>query len=217
MKTSELLSELSDCLKAARVTAEVRKVSAQFFSRVKGQDLDTVLAVCEELLEQRKGHFMVIAFDWAFRMRKQYTRDTWPVFEHWLKEYVRGWGDCDDFCTHAFGELLAQYNDLFARVIPWTEHPDFWVRRASAVILIYPIRKRRAQGLDPFLIADRLMHDEHYLVLKGYGWLLKEYSRYDEDAVAAYLARHRPHMPRIAFRYALEKMPGERRKMLMNL
>ncbi|HPZ91386.1 MAG TPA: DNA alkylation repair protein [Bacillota bacterium] len=214
---TELLNELSECLKATRVTAEVRKVSAQFFHRVKDEDLDTVLAVCEELLAQRKRQFRVVAFDWAFRMRKHYTRDTWPVFERWLKEYVRGWGDCDDFCTHAFGELLAQYNDLFARVIPWTEHPDFWVRRAAAVILIYPVRKQRALGLDPFLIADRLMHDEHYLVLKGYGWLLKEVSRYEEDAVAAYLARHRPHMPRIAFRYALEKMPGERRKMLMNL
>lgn len=217
MVNTELLNELSECLKATRVTAEVRKVSAQFFHRVKDEDLDTVLAVCEELLAQRKRQFRVVAFDWAFRMRKHYTRDTWPVFERWLKEYVRGWGDCDDFCTHAFGELLAQYNDLFARVIPWTEHPDFWVRRAAAVILIYPVRKQRALGLDPFLIADRLMHDEHYLVLKGYGWLLKEVSRYEEDAVAAYLARHRPHMPRIAFRYALEKMPGERRKMLMNL
>lgn len=217
MVNTELLNELSECLKATRVTAEVRKVSAQFFHRVKDEDLDTVLAVCEELLAQRKRQFRVVAFDWAFRMRKHYTRDTWPVFERWLKEYVRDWDGCDDLCTHAFGELLAQYNDLFARVIPWTEHPDFWVRRAAAVILIYPVRKQRALGLDPFLIADRLMHDEHYLVLKGYGWLLKEVSRYEEDAVAAYLARHRPHMPRIAFRYALEKMPGERRKMLMNL
>ena len=25
-------------------------------------------------------------------------------------------------------------------------------------------------GIDPFIISDRLMNDEHELVLKGYGW-----------------------------------------------
>ncbi len=216
IKTTELINQISDCLKSARVTPEVRKVSARFFPRVKNEGLDTVLSVCEDMLRQRQRGSWVVAFDWAFRVKKHYTRDTWSIFEHWLKEYVRGWGDCDDFCTHAFGELLAQYNDLLEKVIPWTEHPDFWVRRAAAVILIYPIRKKRAVILDPFLIADKLMHDEHYLVLKGYGWLLKVVSQYDEDAVVAYLMKHKHHMPRIAFRYALEKIPRERRGILMS-
>lgn len=216
MKTTELLNELSDCTKTARKTPEIRIISAQFFPQVKNEGIDTVLSVCEDILKQRKSQSWVVAFDWAFRMRKHYSRDTWSVFEHWLKEYVSDWSDCDDFCTHAFGELLAQNNDLFERVIPWTEHPDFWVRRAAAVILIYPIRKKRAIYLDPFSIADRLMHDEHQLVLKGYGWMLKVASQYNEDAVIAYLMKHKYHMPRIAFRYATEKLPRERRKLLMN-
>jgi 3-methyladenine DNA glycosylase AlkD len=65
------------------------------------------------------------------------------------------------------------------------------------------------------LIADRLMQDEHYLVLKGYGWLLKEFSRRNEDAVFNYLIKNRERMPRLAFRYALEKMPRERKQILM--
>ena len=71
-------------------------------------------------------------------------------------------------------------------------------------------------NLDPFLIADKLMHDEHYLVLKGYGWLLKVFSQYNEDAVFDYLMKHKQQMPRIAFRYALEKMPNEPREILMS-
>lgn len=191
-------------------------MSAQFFPQVKNEGIDTVLSVCEDMLKQRKWQSRLIAFDWVFRLRRQYTKDTWSVFEHWLKEYVRDWGGCDDFCTHAFGELLAQYNDLFERVIHWTEHPDFWVRRAAAVILVYPINKKRADDLDPFIIADRLMHDEHHLVLKGYGWMLKVASQYNEDAVFAYLKKHKHHMPRLAFRYAIEKMPRERRDLLMS-
>ncbi|MCM1568670.1 MAG: hypothetical protein NC081_04400 [Roseburia sp.] len=41
-------------------------------------------------------------------MKKQYSESTYDIFYRWLKNYVKGWGDCDDFCTHAFGELLRQ-------------------------------------------------------------------------------------------------------------
>ena len=215
MDVKKLLREIETALNGTRATPEVRKVAAQFFKPLKGENLQSILSICEELLEKKTWQEKVIAFDWAFRMRKHYSRDTWQVFERWLLEYVKDWCDCDDFCTHAFGELLARYNEFFDKVIAWTEHPDFWVRRAAAVVHIYPIRTERAAGLDPFLIADRLMQDEHYLVLKGYGWLLKEFSRRNEDAVFNYLIKNRERMPRLAFRYALEKMPRERKQILM--
>ncbi|MCI8385730.1 MAG: DNA alkylation repair protein [Acutalibacter sp.] len=47
-----------------------------------------------------------------------------------------GWGGCDGFCAHAFGELLRQRKALFPQVCQWTQDGDFWVRRAPAVILI---------------------------------------------------------------------------------
>ena len=53
-----------------------------------------------------------------------------------------GWGDCDDFCTHAFGELIRQDKRLFEQVLSWTQSSDFWVRRASAVVLIPAISKK---------------------------------------------------------------------------
>jgi len=59
----------------------------------------------------------VIAFDFAYRMRRQYDNNTFAVFESWLEKYVRGWGDCDDFCTHAFGELICQNTKLVSRIV----------------------------------------------------------------------------------------------------
>ncbi len=125
----------------------------------------------------------VIAFDWAFRMKENYNADTYQIFYGWLKKYVRGWGDCDDFCTHAFGELLRQDKSLFEKVREWTNDTDFWVRRASAVILIPAILHNDYEGLKPLEIADRLISDEHDLVQKGYGWMLKSLSQTDRSAV----------------------------------
>lgn len=191
-------------------------MSASAFRHLQDRRLAAVLDLCEVLLEARRWELSVVAYDWAYRVRRSYTEETFDRFDGWLKRYVRGWGDCDDFCTHAFGELLGQQPHHYGRVLDWTTHPDFWVRRAAAVILILPIRTGRLGSMDPFAIADRLMHDPHHLVLKGYGWLLKVLSQSRPDQVFAYLQAHRERMPRVAFRYALEKLDADRRGALMN-
>ena len=199
------------------VTGDIRRLSARLFRQIPDKNTENVFALCEELLEQRRWALGVIAFDFAYRVKKQYQESTYDVFFHWLKEYVRGWGDCDDFCTHAFGELLRQKKSLFSKVVTWTEDSDFWVRRASAVILIPSILKKDYDGIEPLIISDRLMNDEHELVLKGYGWMLKALSQADSRCVEEYLTANHAAMPRTAYRYALEKLDRGTRDRLMKL
>lgn len=150
-------------------------------------------------------------------MKKHYNAETYFLFYGWLKKYVRGWGDCDDFCTHAFGELLRQDKLLFVNVLEWTQDKDFWVRRASAVVLIPAILHQDYDGMDPLMISDRLLKDEHDLVLKGYGWMLKSLSQVDPSVVEEYLIKNHMVMPRVAYRYALGKFDQETRKRLLAL
>ena len=198
-------------------TGDIRKLSSKLFRKVSDKNIDNVFRLCEEFLEQRTWEMGVIAFDWAYKMQKNYTKNVYSVFYDWLKKYVRGWGDCDDFCTHAFGELLRQNKSLFSNVVEWTEDNDFWVRRASAVILIPAILHDDFDEINPLLISDRLMNDNHDLVLKGYGWMLKALSQINQLMVEEYLVKNHAKMPRVAYRYALEKFDKETRKKLMTL
>lgn len=198
-------------------TGAVRSVSSALYKEIDNKSIDQVFSYCEQLLEERSWALGIIAYDWAHRVRGQYNDSTFDVFDRWLKIYVTDWSDCDDFCTHALGELISQRNDLFGSVIKWTEHPDFWVRRGAAVALIYPIKKNKYDGIDPFMVSDALLNDEHYLVLKGYGWMLKVLSQNEPDKVLQYLSNNKEVMPRIAFRYALEKMSKETKADLMSI
>lgn len=149
------------------VTGDIRRLSAKLYRQVGVKEIGQVLALCGEFLSRRDWALGLIAFDWAYRVKAQYTEGTYPVFYRWLKEYVRGWGDCDDFCTHAFGELLRQHKGLFPQVLAWTEDEDFWVRRAAAVVLIPSVMRDDYAGLEPLAVADRLLADPHDLVRKG--------------------------------------------------
>lgn len=196
-------------------TGKVRSISSALYKKIEDKSIDKVLVLCEMLLNERKWAFGIIAYDWAYRVREQYKDETFFVFENWLKKYVTGWSDCDDFCTHALGELISQNNELFDYVVKWTEHPDFWVRRAAAVSLVYPIRKNKYKGINPFIISDALLNDDHYLVLKGYGWMLKVLSQSEPNSVYDYLMKNKDVMPRISYRYALEKFDKETKTRLM--
>ncbi len=196
-------------------TGNIRAISSALYKELEDKSIAPVLVLCEQLLSEREWALGIIAYDWAYRVRNYYDANTFSVFEGWLTRYVSDWDDCDDFCTHAFGYLLSQNNDLFKSVIKWTEHPNFSVRRAAAVILIYPIKHQKYHGFNPFLISDLLMNDSHYLVLKGYGWMLKVLSQADAKAVYEYLSRRKPVMPKIAFRYATEKFSSEQKSQLM--
>lgn len=196
------------------LTGLIRRAGAKVFRKLENKDINVVLEYCEALLEERNWELGVVAYDWAYRVRKQYTEETFYIFERWLKEYVTGWGDCDDFCTHAFGELLIQYPVLFEKVEQWTKCSEFWVRRGAAVVLILPIRKQK-YDFNPFVISDSLMLDSCDLVQKGYGWMLKIYSTVEKDKVIEYLNLNKSKMPRTAFRYALEKLDKEERNLLM--
>jgi len=196
-------------------TGDIRKISAKLFQNVKGRPAEYVFSVCSELLEQRNWPMGVIAYDFAYRIRKQYDEKTFRIFEGWLEKYVRGWGDCDDFCTHAFGELICQNTKLAENIGTWTKRDEFWMRRAAAVVLIPSVWHDKYNETNPLRISDILMTDEHHLVLKGYGWMLKVLSVKEPELVFDYLLKKKSEMPRVAYRYALEKMDADKKRALM--
>jgi len=109
-------------------------------------------------------------------------------------------------CTHAFGAFIFQFPKFISNVKEWTQSPNRWIRRASAVVTIYSVRRQKHLK-EIFEIADILLTDPDVMVQKGYGWMLKETSNHYPKEVFDYVIRHRREMPRTSLRYAIEKLP----------
>ncbi|UJF20376.1 DNA alkylation repair protein (plasmid) [Vibrio sp. SS-MA-C1-2] len=198
-------------------TSEIRKVSSKTFRLVKGQAISDIFDLCDILLNKKERVFTLIAFDWAFKVRAQYDNDTFVRFEYWLFSYINDWWDCDDFCTHAFGYLLSQKTDLIEKIIPWASSKNFAVRRAIPVILILSSKRGLLDNTLALKIVDLIKDDPHYLVQKGYGWLLKTISEKEPEIVKNYLTVNVKLIPRVAFRYAVGKLNNHDRQKLMAL
>jgi len=192
----------------------VRKLSSEFFQKVKKQSKQEILQLCDDLLESDCSEERTIAFDWAFRLRKTYEESDFWLLETWLMKYVHGWGACDDLCTHALGAFIYQFPEFIQKTREWTRSKNRWVRRASAVSLIYSARRKK--HLKAVLeTADALLTDQDVMVQKGYGWMLKEASNNYPKEFFIYVMKNKKEMPRTALRYAIEKLSPELRREAM--
>ncbi|MBU8932975.1 MAG: DNA alkylation repair protein [candidate division Zixibacteria bacterium] len=195
-------------------TPILRKISNRCFKDVKPLTVSDVLKLCDGILATRDRYMRFFAFDWALKVKNGYVVKDINLFEVWLKKYVDNWGSCDHLCTGAIGCHVLQFPDDVRRTMKWTRSKNRWLRRASAVSLIVPVRQRELLN-EVFATADILLMDDDDLVQKGYGWMLKEATHEFPDEVFAYVMKHKDRMPRTALRYAIEKLPADIRKKAM--
>jgi len=187
---------------------EATKIGKKFYKEIEDWSKKEIFEVCEELWQSRYLEEAVIACIFSDSLQNKYETSDFNVFEHWVKEYVNNWADCDTLCNHTVGTFVMMYPEYVNELKKWAQSSERWVKRASAVTLIIPARK----GLfleDIFEIADILLLDKDDMVQKGYGWMLKAASQAYQKEVFDYVISKKTIMPRTALRYAIEKMPKE--------
>lgn len=187
-------------------TPLIRRVASENFKQIKNLEKKQIFSLCEKLSKINGSGCRDIAFDWAFRIRNQYQKEDFKIFENWLKNYVTTWGSCDDLCTHALGKFIYQFPEFLPQVKKWAKSSNKWFRRASAVVLIYSLRKGKILK-ESFDVAKILLRDNEDLAQKGYGWMLKEASNLHQKEVFDFVIKNKKLMTRTALRYAIEKLP----------
>jgi 3-methyladenine DNA glycosylase AlkD len=195
-------------------SAVVSKISDDFFKLIEDTDKSNIFHLCDELWKSGIMEESFVACNWSYKVKKQYERTDFKVFEKWVNNYVSNWASCDTLCNHTVGTIVEMYPDLISQLKKWALSENRWVKRGSSVSLIVPARKGQFLK-DIFEIADILHSDKDDMVQKGYGWMLKAASQAHQKEVFDYVISKKTTMPRTALRYAIEKMPAELKVLAM--
>jgi 3-methyladenine DNA glycosylase AlkD len=85
-----------------------------------------------------------------------------------------------------------------------------WVRRIAVLSTAYCIRN---DSFAPTLrLARKLLADDHDLIHKAVGWMLREVGKRNVATLTRFLDAHHRAMPRTMLRYAIERLPPAHRR-----
>ena len=149
------------------------------------------------------------------RFRRSFEPRLLERWKRWLATNLStNWATTDLICGTLIGPLLVEYPALIPRLTAWAGHRNMWVRRASAVALIPPLRRGLAHD-EIYTVAQRLHGDAEDLIQKAVGWMLREAGKLDPARLERYLRAHGGSVPRTTVRYAIERFPIARRRELL--
>ncbi|MFC9975774.1 DNA alkylation repair protein [Spirillospora sp. NPDC127200] len=110
------------------------------------------------------------------------------------------------------GHLIDKPRDVLYSL---ARSPHWWERRVAMFSTLWFIR--RGQVEDTFALAEVLVDDDHDLMHKVVGGMLREAGKVDPGRLAGFLDRHAATMPRVMLRAAVERLGPEQREHYMAL
>ncbi|MFA6194265.1 MAG: DNA alkylation repair protein [Patescibacteria group bacterium] len=127
---------------------------------------------------------------------------------------VNNWDLVDLSVYKILGDFLLAEKNALQVLKRLAGSRNLWERRMAMVATYAFIKKGQAEKT--ILIAERLIKDEHDLMHKAVGWMLREMGkRIDKKILTDFLDKHYRRLPRTALRYAIERLsPRERDRYL---
>lgn len=177
---------------------------------------DLTLAQIEELLNSKIHEERLVALFVLvnlFERVDEKVRD--KIYRFYLAHTrnINNWDLVDTSAYKILGAYLWQNKNERRVLEKLARSENLWEKRIAIISTLYFIKQGYFEWT--LKIAKILMKDEHDLIHKAVGWMLREVGKKDKNTLVEFLEKHKNSLPRTALRYAIERLPFlERKKML---
>lgn len=172
---------------------------------------DLSLAEIKELLNSKIHEKRLVALLILIKKYKLADENSKKrLVDFYLKntKHINNWDLVDLSCHYILGDyLLYKPRQVLYKL---AKSKNLWERRI-AIISTFVFIRNNEYG-DTLKISEILLNDEHDLIHKAVGWMLREVGKMDKAVLEKFLQKHYKNMPRTMLRYAIEKFSQEERK-----
>jgi 3-methyladenine DNA glycosylase AlkD len=173
----------------------------------RGAPLDALRTLLRSRVHEERSLALMLLVE-AFRAADDGGRRT--IYEFYLSHtgFINNWDLVDSSAAQIVGGWLHGRSRAPLRTL--AASASVWERRIAIIATANFIK--RGEFDETFAIADMLLTDEHDLIHKATGWMLREVGNRDPAAERRFLKDRYRRMPRTMLRYAIEKFPEAERK-----
>ncbi|WP_413290203.1 DNA alkylation repair protein [Bdellovibrio sp. HCB337] len=159
--------------------------------------------------EERAIALMILVLQFNKAWKKKDEKTQGQLFKFYMKNLkgVNNWDLVDASAPYLSGPYLFERDRKILYKLALSK--DLWEKRVAMLSCYYFIRQKDFK--DALKIAEILLFDEHDLMHKAVGWMLREIGNRDLAVEKKFLDTYSMKMPRTALRYAIEKFPEKER------
>jgi 3-methyladenine DNA glycosylase AlkD len=170
--------------------------------------IDLPLTDIETLLYNPYHEYRLIGF---FILVYKYQRDkTKNIIDFYLKHKNRAnnWDLIDCIADKLLGKYLLDKDKKI--LYDLAKSDNLWDRRIAIISTFEFIRNHHFETT--LEISKILLKDQHDLIHKAVGWMLREVGKRNQDIEENFLDKFHQYMPRTMLRYSIEKFSPEKRE-----
>jgi len=176
-----------------------------------GKYADLSLADTQKLLKSKiHEHRLVALLILVKKFKKGGEKLRAEIFKAYLKNtrYINNWDLVDLSAPNIVGRhLLDKSRQILYKLV---RSKSLWGRRIAVLATFSFIRENDFR--DSLRLSEILLKDEHDLIHKATGWMLREIGKRDQAVLERFLRKYYQVMPRTMLRYAIEKFDEKKRK-----
>jgi 3-methyladenine DNA glycosylase AlkD len=188
-----------------------RKIAGDFYLKL-SLDQITKLLQSEWHEERQIALFMLV-----LQFNKSSTDRQKEIYDIFLDntKYINNWDLVDCNAPRIVGQYIFDHPSLQPTLDKLAKSDLLWDRRIAVISTLYFIVKGDPEPT--MRIVEKLLTDQHDLIQKANGWMLREVGkRVDEKLLIDFLRSNYDNIPRTTLRYAIEKFsPATRTKYLL--
>ena len=181
---------------------DIRRIAKKFSQEISLQELTKLIQ--SPIHEVRLCALIILVV--------KYNKDEpEKIYHYYLKHLnsINNWDLVDTSAPHIVGDYLYNNPEKSNILLEFSHSENLWIRRISIVSTFTFIKNNEfSKTLE---IGKLLLHDEHDLIHKAVGWMLREVYKKDEHLIKRFLRQNYAQIPRITLRYAIERMDKEER------
>lgn len=193
------------------VVPEQRKLAREYAELPRDQLLKLFASPWHEC--RQTGLFILVGqFERAAKRRNpNRAAECHDIVEFYLANLaaVNNWDLVDSTSPKILGAWLAEHPDERGLLDRLAESDVLWERRVAVLATFALIRNHEFSEI--IRLSESLLHDQHDLMHKAIGWMLREMGNRDQLELERFLTKHAKEMPRTMLRYAIEKLTQRER------
>ena len=181
---------------------EIRRIAKKFSQEISLQELTELI---RSPIHEVRLCALIILVD------KYNKEEPDRIYHYYLKHLnsVNNWDLVDTSAPHIVGDYLYNNPEKSKILLEFSHSDNLWIRRISIVSTFAFIKNNEFNTT--LEITKLLLNDNHDLIHKAVGWMLREIYKRDERIIKRFLRQNYAQIPRTTLRYAIERMDKEER------